>query len=88
MSVCAWKDAFNFIYSIHCTETLYLIIAFVQAVCKEGKLECAIRKAQETQVGLKLNGTHPLLVYADDVNLLGDNIDTMQRNAETLIDGN
>jgi hypothetical protein len=37
-------------------------------------------------VGLKLNGTHQLLVYADDVNLLGDNIDAIKRNMETLID--
>jgi hypothetical protein len=42
-------------------------------------LEYAIRK-----VGQKLNGTHQLLVYADDVNLLGINIDTRKKNTETL----
>jgi hypothetical protein len=37
-------------------------------------------------VGLKLNGTHQLLAYINDVNLLGYNIDTIKKNTETLID--
>jgi hypothetical protein len=49
-------------------------------------LEYAIRKVQENRVGLKLNGTHQLLAYADDVNLLVNNIDTINKNTETLID--
>jgi hypothetical protein len=49
-------------------------------------LEHAIRKVQENQVGLKLNWTHQLLAYTDNVNLLGDNIDTIKKNTETLID--
>jgi hypothetical protein len=43
-------------------------------------LEYAIRKVQDNQVRLKLNGTHQLLSYADDVNLLEDNIDTINKN--------
>jgi hypothetical protein len=30
----------------------------------------AIRKVQETRLGLGINGTHRVLAYADDVNLL------------------
>jgi hypothetical protein len=37
-------------------------------------------------VGLKWNGTNHVLSYADDLNLLGDNIDTINKNIETLID--
>jgi hypothetical protein len=49
-------------------------------------LECAIREVQENQVGLTLNGIRQLLAYADDLNLLGDNIDTIRKSTETLID--
>jgi hypothetical protein len=49
-------------------------------------LEYGIKKVQENQVGLKLNRTHQLLHYADDVHLLGDNTDTIKKNTETLID--
>jgi hypothetical protein len=41
-------------------------------------LEYAPRKVQANQVGPKLNGTHQLLAYADDVNLLEDNIDSIE----------
>jgi hypothetical protein len=40
-------------------------------------LEFAIRKVQERQIGLTLLGTHELVVYSADENVLGDNINTM-----------
>jgi len=47
-------------------------------------LESAITRAQVNQDGLKLNGAHQLLVYADDVNILGGSVHTIKKNAETL----
>jgi hypothetical protein len=49
-------------------------------------LEYAIRRIREKQAGLKMNGTYQLLAYADDANILGENIDTIQRNTEALLD--
>jgi hypothetical protein len=37
-------------------------------------------------LALKLSGTHQLLAYVDDVTLLGDNIDNIKKNTETLSD--
>jgi hypothetical protein len=34
----------------------------------------------ENKVRQKINGTHQILVYADDVNLLGDNTNTTKKN--------
>ena len=48
-------------------------------------LEWAIRRVQVNQDGLKLNGTHQLLAYADNVNILGGSIRAVKENAEALV---
>ena len=50
--------------------------------------EYAIRSVQVKQDGLKLNGTHHLLVYAADVNILGGSVSNIKENVETLIMAN
>jgi len=48
-------------------------------------LEYNITRVQVNQDGLKLNDTQQLLVYADDVNILGGSIHTIKENAEALV---
>ena len=48
-------------------------------------LEYAIKRVQVNQDGLKLNGTHQLVAYADDVNILGGSAHTVKENAEALL---
>ena len=48
-------------------------------------LEYAIKRVQVNQDGLKLNGTHQLLAYADDVNIFGGSAHTVKENAESLL---
>ena len=51
-------------------------------------LEYTIRIVQVNKESLKLNGTHQLLVYTDDVNIVGGNTDTIRKNTEVLVIAN
>ena len=42
-------------------------------------------KYKKTNLGLDMNGTHQVLAYADDVNLIDDDIRTIERNADVLL---
>ena len=48
-------------------------------------LEYAIRRVQVKQDGLKFNGTHRLLAYVDDVNILGGSVYMVKENVEALV---
>ena len=48
-------------------------------------LEYAVRKAQVNQDGLKLKGILQVLVYEDDVNIMGGSVGTLKKNARALV---
>jgi len=48
-------------------------------------LEYAIKRVQVIQDGLKLNGTHQLLVYAVDINILEGSMRTIEKNTDALV---
>jgi hypothetical protein len=48
-------------------------------------LKYAIRRVQAKEECLKLNGTHQLLVYADNVNIMGGSVHAIKKNTEALV---
>jgi hypothetical protein len=48
-------------------------------------LQYAIRRVPVNQYGLKLNGTHQLLVYVDYVNIMGESIHAIKKNTNALV---
>jgi len=48
-------------------------------------IEYAIIRVQVKQDRLKLNGTHQLLIYADDVNILSGSVHTINKTTEAVV---
>jgi len=48
-------------------------------------LDFTIRRVRVNKDGLKLNGTHQLLVYADEINISGGNVRTIEKNTEAFL---
>ena len=55
----------------------------LSAIAFNYDLQYAIRKVQVNQNGLKLNGTHQLLVYVDNVNILDGRVHTITGEKKT-----
>jgi hypothetical protein len=47
-------------------------------------LEYAVGKVHDNQMRFKLNGTHQVIAYVDNVNLLRDGVNILNKRTETL----
>jgi hypothetical protein len=63
----------------------YASVCLISPLLFNFALHYAIRRVQVNQDDLKLNGTHQLWAYADDVNILGRSLDTIKKNTEALL---
>jgi hypothetical protein len=63
-----------------------MLITYPITIAPQFCIRICHQESPKNQVGLELNGTHQQLVHADDINLLGDSINTIKENTETLLE--